>query len=107
MAKQRRAARKKQFILKEKLANPKSVRFRNASFTVRYEWIERRGLRIKMATLRIRNGYLHIGGRKGRKDIKGRKGKRRKQQGGLGFSSTYRRNWCSSCSNKFVKCYSR
>ena len=45
-----------------------------------------------MATLRIRNGYLHIGGRKGRKDIKGRKGKRRKQQGGLGFSSTYRRN---------------
>ena len=37
MAKQRRAARKKQFILKEKLANPKSVRFRNASFTVRYE----------------------------------------------------------------------
>ena len=78
MAKQRRAARKKQFILKEKLANPKSVRFRNASFTVRYEWIERRGLRIKMTMLRIRNGYLHIGGRKGRKYIKGRKGKRRK-----------------------------
>ena len=101
MAKQRRAARKKQFVLKEKLANPKSVRFRNASFTVRYEWIERRGLRIKMATLRIRNGYLHIGGRKGRK------GKRRKQQGGLGFSSTYRRNCCSYCSNKFVKCFSR
>ena len=31
-----------------------------------------------MTMLRIRNGYLHIGGRKGRKYIKGRKGKRRK-----------------------------
>ena len=43
MAKQRRAARKNQFILKGRLENPKSVRFRNASFTVRYERIERRG----------------------------------------------------------------
>ena len=35
-----------------------------------------------MATLRIRNGYLHFGGRKRRKGIKGKK---RKQCGGLGF----------------------
>ena len=46
MAKQRRAARKKQFIIKRRLENPKSVRFGNKSFTVRYERIGRRGLRI-------------------------------------------------------------
>ena len=41
-----------------------------------------------MATLRIRNGYLHFGERKGREEIKGRKGikgKKRKQRGGVGF----------------------
>ena len=46
MAKQRRAARKKQFIIKRRLENPKSVRIGNTSFTVRYERIGRRGLRI-------------------------------------------------------------
>ena len=46
MTKQRRAARKKQFIIKQRLANPESVRFGKMSFTARYERIGRRGLRM-------------------------------------------------------------
>ena len=46
MARQGREARNKQFIIKRRLANPKSVRFGNASFMVRYERIGRNGLRI-------------------------------------------------------------
>ena len=46
MAKQRKAVWKKQFIIKWRLANPKSVRFGNTPFTVRCERIGRSGLRI-------------------------------------------------------------
>ena len=45
MTKQRRATRKKQFII-QRLANPESVRFGKMSFTVTYERIGRRGLRM-------------------------------------------------------------